>query len=196
LPPLAPEPTSAAALRVVVSDAGPLISLGRLDLLRLLPILFAQVQVPDQVLRECLQRPSNADTARIASAMELGWLTSCGAPVMAEGTLGRGERAAISQALAIGAGVLTDDQEARLHAQSLHLAVIGTFGRADTGQARWPPGCRRTGGCHPAGQWAALRQRCGPDDTGCGGRSTRLNSILLPQHHKHSPVRWAVLRLR
>jgi uncharacterized protein len=126
--PLAPEQTSAASLRVVVSDAGPLISLGRLDLLRLLPILFAQVQVPDQVLRECLQRPTNADTARILAALQLGWLTSCGAPMIAEGTLGRGERAAISQALAIGAGVLTDDQEARLLAQSLHLAVIGTLG--------------------------------------------------------------------
>jgi predicted nucleic acid-binding protein len=43
-----------SALSVVVSDAGPLIALGRLDLLALLPALFAQVQVPQAVLRECL----------------------------------------------------------------------------------------------------------------------------------------------
>jgi uncharacterized protein len=128
LPPLAPEPTSAAALRVVVSDAGPLISLGRLDLLGLLPKLFSQVQVPDQVLRECMQRPENVDARRIAAAVDLGWLTSCGAPVLLEGNLGRGGLAAIAQALSIGAGVLTDDQEARLLAQSLQLAVIGTLG--------------------------------------------------------------------
>ena len=34
-----------SAHRVVVSDAGPLIALGRLDLLHLLPALFAQVLV-------------------------------------------------------------------------------------------------------------------------------------------------------
>ena len=49
---------------------------------------------------------------------------------MVEGAfeLGRGERAAITRALAIGAGLLTDDQEARLHAQSLQLLVVGTLG--------------------------------------------------------------------
>ena len=53
MPPLGPEPQGAVLLRVVVSDSGPLICLGRLDLLRLLPALFAEVQVPEPVLREC-----------------------------------------------------------------------------------------------------------------------------------------------
>jgi hypothetical protein len=47
---------------------------------------------------------------------------------MAEGPLGRGERAAIARALAIGAGLLSDDQEARVHAESLQLVVVGTLG--------------------------------------------------------------------
>jgi predicted nucleic acid-binding protein len=55
--------------RVVVSDAGPLISLGRLDLLSVLPALFAGVQVPEQVLRECAARPNNVGAARITIAM-------------------------------------------------------------------------------------------------------------------------------
>lgn len=46
---------------------------------------------------------------------------------MIEGTLGRGERAAIARALAIGAGLLTDDQDARAHAESLQLKTFGTL---------------------------------------------------------------------
>lgn len=115
-------------MRVVVSDAGPLICLGRLDLLRLLPALFAEVQVPDRVLLECLSRWQSPDAARINTAVVLGWLTACGPQRMIEGTLGRGERAAIARALAIGAGLLTDDQDARVHAESLQLKVVGTLG--------------------------------------------------------------------
>ncbi len=115
-------------MRVVVSDAGPLICLGRLDLLRVLPALFAEVQVPDRVLVECTSRWQSPDAARIAAAVAQGWLTACGPQQMIDGTLGRGERAAIARALAIGAGLLTDDQGARVHAESLKLIVVGTLG--------------------------------------------------------------------
>lgn len=114
--------------RVVVSDAGPLICLGRLDLLRLLPALFTEVQVPDRVLVECTSRWQSPDAARITAAIAQGWLTACGPQEMIDGTLGRGERAAIARALAIGAGLLTDDQDARVHAESLKLTVVGTLG--------------------------------------------------------------------
>jgi len=53
---------------IVVSDAGPLISLARLDLLAVLPQLFAQVQVPTEVLAERLARPGNLDAGRIRDA--------------------------------------------------------------------------------------------------------------------------------
>lgn len=113
---------------VVVSDAGPLICLGRLDLLRLLPALFADVQVPEQVLYECTSRWQSPDATRIKTAVARGWLTACGLQPMIDGPLGRGERAAISRALAIGAGLLTDDQDARVRAESLQLTVVGTLG--------------------------------------------------------------------
>ncbi len=115
-------------MRVVVSDAGPLICLGRLDLLRLLPALFVEVQVPDQVLLECTSRWQSPDAARIRAAVSQGWLMPCGPQQSMEGPLGRGERAAIARALAIGAGLLTDDQEARAVAESLQLVVVGTLG--------------------------------------------------------------------
>ena len=66
-----------SARKVVVSDAGPLIALGRLNLLHLLPALFAQVQVPSAVLTECMARPQNADAtsgqrlSRVAVAQAL-----------------------------------------------------------------------------------------------------------------------------
>ncbi len=115
-------------MRVVVSDTGPLICLGRLDLLRLLPALFSEVQVPEQVLLECASRPQSPDAAHITEAIDKGWLTPCGPQPMPAGPLGRGERAAIARALAIGAGLLTDDQEARAYAESLQLVVFGTLG--------------------------------------------------------------------
>jgi predicted nucleic acid-binding protein len=115
-------------MRVVVSDSGPLICLGRLDLLRLLPVVFSQVQVPEQVLLECTARPQSPDALCIVAAVDQGWLSPCGQQSMAEGPLGRGERAAIARALAIGAGLLTDDQEARAYAESRQLAVVGTLG--------------------------------------------------------------------
>ena len=114
---------------IVVSDAGPLISLGRLNLLSLLPALFTQVQVPQEVLAECLARPEQADTVRAMAALEAGWLQVCVAvPLSEPAELGLGERAAIGRALEIGAGLLADDFGARHYARAHGLAVIGTLG--------------------------------------------------------------------
>lgn len=123
-------PTSAgsAGAGVVVSDAGPLISLGRLDLLSVLPKVFAQVQVPTAVLEECMARPDNADALRIQAAVDQRWLLACDAvPIVRDG-LDPGECAAIGRALQIGAGLLADDQAARQCALELGLAIIGTLG--------------------------------------------------------------------
>ena len=117
-----------SARRVVVSDAGPLIALGRLDLLLLLPALFAQVQVPRAVLNECMARPRNADATRIRLAVDQQWLVACDAtPITMQG-LDLGERSAIARAQEIGAGLLADDRAARQHAAALGLLVIGTLG--------------------------------------------------------------------
>ncbi len=114
---------------VVVSDAGPLISLGRLDLLALLPALFAQVQVPQEVVAECLARPEQVDTRHLMAALNAGWLQLCVAvPLPEPAELGLGERAAIGRALEIGAGLLADDFGARQYARAHGVAVIGTLG--------------------------------------------------------------------
>lgn len=123
-----PPSARSGGAKVVVSDAGPLISLGRLDLLAVLPKVFAQVQVPTTVLDECMARPDNADAPRIQAALDQGWLVACdAAPIVADG-LDAGECAAIGRALQIGAGVLADDQAARQCAVQMGLDVIGTLG--------------------------------------------------------------------
>lgn len=114
---------------VVVSDAGPLIALGRLDQLALQQALFQQVQVPDAVLAECLARPEQADTQRVLAALDAGWMHRCAAvPLVGLPELHLGERAAIGRALEIGAGLLADDLAARTFARAHGVAVIGTLG--------------------------------------------------------------------
>lgn len=129
MPPSDPERAPAVGRqRIVVSDAGPLISLGRLDLLPLLGDLFAEVQVPDVVVDECLARPGNADAQRIRQALASGLLLSCPASPTPLPGLQPGESAAITRALEIGAALLMDERTARAYATSLGLVVTGTVG--------------------------------------------------------------------
>ena len=117
-----------SAISVVVCDAGPLIALGRLDRLGLLPALFHDVQVPPAVLAECVLRPELVDAQRIQSAVSSGLFHVHEArPVHVNG-LGAGESAAIGLAIEIGAALLADDLAARHYAQGAGLTVIGTLG--------------------------------------------------------------------
>lgn len=113
---------------VVVSDAGPLIALGRLGLIDLLGALFAEVQVPEAVIRECLARPDNQDARRIRQALDDRRLLACPTPPQTLAGLDEGESAAIVHAQAIGAAVLLDERAGRLRAEALGLRVAGTLG--------------------------------------------------------------------
>lgn len=113
---------------LVVADAGPLISLGRVDQLALLPQLFVRVHVPPEVIEECLSLPPRSGTGAIRQALEDGWLVRAGAAPIAAPELDVGERAAIGLALALHAGLLTDDLAARRHALGISLPVMGTLG--------------------------------------------------------------------
>ena len=137
MPPGAPEVPPAEALGniastapavIVVSDAGPLIALGRLDLIGLLGALFAQVLVPGAVIRECLARPDNPDALRIRRALDQGRLVACLTPQQTLVGLDAGESAAIVHAKAIGAAVLLDERAGRQRALAMGLMVTGTLG--------------------------------------------------------------------
>jgi predicted nucleic acid-binding protein len=114
--------------KLVVTDAGPLMALGRQDLLGLLPLLFQQVHVPDVVIRECLAHPELPDAQRIEAALSEGWLLVREASPLDMRGLDLGERCAIGVAVDLGAALLVDDRAARRHAEALGLDVLGTLG--------------------------------------------------------------------
>ena len=119
----------ATSARIVVADAGPLIALGRLDALHLLPKLFSEIHVTATVLAECLARPDFIDAQRIVLAVQSGWLKPCeGQYEGQKGRLDPGEASAIARALEIDAGLLIDDRAAVNYARALGLKVIGTLG--------------------------------------------------------------------
>ena len=119
----------ATSARIVVADAGPLIALGRLDALHLLPALFAEIQVTATVLGECAARPDCIDAQRIGEAVTAGWLSPCAEQVERPGgRLDAGEASAIARAQEIDAGLLLDDRAAVVYARALGLKVIGTLG--------------------------------------------------------------------
>lgn len=119
---MAPEPV------LVVTDAGPLMALGRHDLLGLLPRLFRQVHVPQVVLRECLARPELPDAHAIQAAVDVGWLQTIDTVTLEILGLDRGECAAIAGAIEMQATLLVDDRAARRQAQTMGLPVLGTLG--------------------------------------------------------------------
>jgi uncharacterized protein len=119
--PLAPD-------RIVVSDAGPLMALGRQDLIGLLAPLFGKVLVPATVLQECLRHPALSDAQRIQAAVDTGALVVTNLAAVPIPGLDPGECAAIACALHHHAGLLVDDQVARRQASAMGLRAIGTLG--------------------------------------------------------------------
>jgi len=115
-------------MAVVVSDAGPLIALARVDALDVLRELFGQVLIPDAVRNECCARP-RIDADRITTALGQQWLlaTPVSLPEGRIAQLGTGERQALALAQAHpSALLLMDDRLARREAARLALPFIGT----------------------------------------------------------------------
>ncbi|MEP7012557.1 MAG: DUF3368 domain-containing protein [Acidobacteriota bacterium] len=118
---------------IVVADAGPLIHLSLIRLLRVLPILYEQVLVPDLVFDEVVgEEDLLAGSAELRNA---DWIErvrhDSTAPLfqLLRAELDPGEAAAISVAVERQASlVLSDDRPARLAAEQLGLGIKGTLG--------------------------------------------------------------------
>ena len=139
---------------IVVADAGPIIHLSLINLLRLLPALYQRVLIPDLVYKEVVV---DGDVlAGSAELREARWIEVIshdpGAPLfqLLRAQLDPGEAAAISLAVARKpAMVLSDDRPARLMAEQLGLAE----GPASEGKRRAPLRSRRA----PESREASLR---------------------------------------
>ena len=115
-------------MALVVSDAGPLIALARIDSLFILEHLFSRIRIPEAVWLECREKPGE-DSRRIERAESEGWLSV--APVTLERpyprSLGRGEVEAIQLAReSVPSLLILDDRLARREAMRLGLDYIGT----------------------------------------------------------------------
>lgn len=116
-----------------VVDTSALIALGHLHLLRLLPLLFGEVYVPQGVVDEWAEGSAGSpEEAAALEGLSPGWLQIRSLDVALEETeasLGRGEEEVIALARDIGAEyVVLDDLAARDLAASQGLRVIGTVG--------------------------------------------------------------------
>jgi predicted nucleic acid-binding protein len=117
-------------LETVVSNASPLIYLGRTENLRLIEICARNVYVPDAVVRE-LRAGQDEPAARVIDTC--AWLQVISVdmvpPEIMAWNLGPGESAVLAWALTnTGTWALIDDREGRRCAAQLGIKVIGTLG--------------------------------------------------------------------
>ncbi len=119
---------------MIVADASPLIFLGRLDCLDVLPQLFGEILVPEAVVAEAVAGPGRPGAAAVRIALRgPGFETvACRAGAVLEELetlVDPGEAAAIAIALERGVrGVVMDDRAGRSVAKSRGLAPVGTLG--------------------------------------------------------------------
>src|SRR2546425_2173190 len=116
----------------IVSNTSPLLYLGRIGQLGLLPHLFSQVCVPEQVALELdagrLIRSDTPDPRQLPWAKVVS-VTAAMTVALPANILGLGERATIAYAVANGnMMVALDDRRARLLAQQLGVPVVGLVG--------------------------------------------------------------------
>lgn len=115
-------------MKLIVSDAGPLIALSRIGRLSLLPVLFGKVVVPNVVLEELRLGDVRPAVELLIEAVEqkkwLRAMASVGSrPIPA---LDRGESAAICLAEQLKCPLLVDERRGRIAARRRNVAVIGT----------------------------------------------------------------------
>lgn len=117
-------------IEVIVADAGPLIAFTRLEKLHILPQLFTQVLVPEEVVQECTCKMNASEGPFILQALEEKLLMRSQPVVDSEVDydLGPGETSAIILALNRHAALLLNDRIARRTAQRLRIRVIGSVG--------------------------------------------------------------------
>jgi len=123
---------------LVVSNAGPLIHLAKVNLLHLLKILYGEVVVPSEVKLEAVDRGKEKgfpDAMRIEKAIQEGWMrieevkpNRNFADTAKVAGLQDTEVAVVYHAYRNRALALLDDDSARIFARTLGITVRGSLG--------------------------------------------------------------------
>jgi predicted nucleic acid-binding protein len=111
---------------IVVSDAGPLIALAKLDLLNLLPQIFSTVYIPKTVFEEATknQRIASFKSSQVNVIDDIDNSFSKSLKIL----LDDGEIQALSHAKILGCGVLMDEKRGRQVAVKHNIPIIGVIG--------------------------------------------------------------------
>jgi predicted nucleic acid-binding protein len=113
---------------LIVSDAGPLIALSRINRLGLLRELVHEVVVPDTVVQELQLDRSRPGVEGLAEALRKDRWVMAGIPADTRPIpgLGGGESAAIRLAEEMRCPLLIDERRGRIVAHKHGIAIIGT----------------------------------------------------------------------
>ena len=122
-------------MKLVVSDASPLIVIAKSGLIPVLTRLVEVVIIPDAVYAECTVDVAMPGAQAVRTAVETGRIQmrlaiarQDDAPGDELAGLGAGERAAINMAAALQCPVLMDERLGRQVAKRKGIAVIGSAG--------------------------------------------------------------------
>jgi uncharacterized protein len=119
-------------VRLIVSDASPLIVIAKSDLLSVLNGLVEEVIIPQSVYAECTINPALPGAQAVRAAVEAGHIQVRPDPALTSGDieegLDAGELAAINLAMTLQCPVLMDERLGRMAAQRRGLSVIGSAG--------------------------------------------------------------------
>jgi len=118
-------------IRRVIMNASPIICMMKAGITGILPILFKDIVVPEEVKREILVKGGTTLKSEVSASYQ--WLRPVNdiaiAPQVASWDLGQGESAVISFALENpDFWAVIDDREARRCATALHCRHTGTLG--------------------------------------------------------------------
>jgi predicted nucleic acid-binding protein len=112
---------------IVVADTSPVLHLGRIGRLDLIPAVVGRVVVPRTVWGELVHPGTNDDVLRAIQSAP--WIELAEDPQLEDLKLDPGETAAILLAEALPAdALLIDERRGRAVARSRGIAVIGTLG--------------------------------------------------------------------
>lgn len=118
-------------IRRVIMNASPIICMMKAGITGILPILFKDIVVPEEVKREILVKGGTTLKSEVSASYQ--WIRPVNdiviAPQVASWDLGQGESAVISFALENpDFWAVIDDREARRCATALHCRHTGTLG--------------------------------------------------------------------
>lgn len=117
-------------VKIIISDASPLIGLSIVDGLSWLPEIFGTVWIPEEVRNEVLPKRAAQGKQAIESALENGWLQLWpeSFEALTDLDLDEGESACISIAYGLSepALLIMDERAGRAVAKEKGITVIGT----------------------------------------------------------------------